>query len=266
MLIQTLVNKFNYMYINYLILLVTLFITSCLKESRAISDKKKLFVEDILSAKKDSGVLHTKRDSVNKTTEILISTNKNIIVCDCNILDTCINGIIIFKDGISMRKAFPNLKSAWKRNDRVYFMTKDSSKYISLGTNYGGGFDEYKNAEIGYIVGNSTTFQPEAIKDYYQSIDNSYLGRQDTSTKKDYYNPYFHFTISSYMDFKTQTGIKLGITEQDFLKLNKNRPLKRIKKREELEYLYTNEDCLYEGRYIFKKNKLEYFSFGYTTP
>lgn len=174
----------------------------------------------------------------------------------CNNLDICINGQIYFIDGNSIRNSFPNIKSAWKMNDRVYFVTKDSLIYISLGFNYGGGQDEYKEAEIGYVEGAISTFVPiEVLNSSFNPNDN-------------YLEPKFYFTTSRFKDFETESGIKLGISEEELLNIakKKNWVLNRSQTDSVTIYKYENDYCMYEAKYIFKDKKLNQFSFGFITP
>lgn len=174
----------------------------------------------------------------------------------CNNLDTCINNEIYFINGQSMLNAFENYHSAWRLNDRIYFINKDSSIYISFGFNYGGGINEYKEAEIGYILENSLTFVPDEV------LNSSF------NPKNDYMEPKFYFTPSKFNDFATESGIKLGIPESQLKEIAKTKSwdLKKEQTDSTTIYRYKNEYCMYEAEYIFKQGKLNQFSFGYITP
>ncbi|MBW6483706.1 MAG: hypothetical protein K0B10_11690 [Vicingaceae bacterium] len=179
--------------------------------------------------------------------------NKDTI---CNHLDISINASIIFNNGESILKSFKNIKNVWGRNDRVYFTTVDSSIYISLGLNYGGGPNEYKDAKIGYVIGNVTNFIPEEI------MNSSF------NPSKDYLTPKFYFTQSDFQDFISGYGIKLGISEEELINKTLSNGCKLVKKElgNRTIYVYENEYCVYEANYVFEKNKLIQFSFGYITP
>ncbi len=200
--------------------------------------------------------------NTNADTSIVYSSNAShistldsieTIDLDCIGLDTCINNIFYFNDSKSTIVSFPNVDSAWKLNDRAYFITKDSSIYISLGFNYGGKSYEYKEATIGYIEGNLHKFIPEEI------LNSSFNPYKNTTYTK------FFFTVSSFEDFKTNKGIKLGMSLDSVLhKVNNIKLVNDTNSRK--IYLYRNEYCLYEAKYIFENNKLIKFSFGYYTP
>jgi len=194
-------------------------------------------------------------DSINGDSIEKISAEKKV-GNSCDSLDTSINGKIFFNNGESMRKTFPNLDSAWKLTDRVYFISRDSSRFISLGTNYGGGKDEYKEAIIGYVVGDLREFIPDEV------MNSPFNPNKLTSSSF----PKFYFTNSIFTDFKTQTGIKLGLSEQQFLRITRNLKLTKERKGKKIIYSYWNEYCLYKATYTFEKNLLVYFSFGYVTP
>ena len=174
----------------------------------------------------------------------------------CDSLDTSINKVILFNNTTSMRESFPNIDSAWKLNDRVYFLSKDSSKYVSFGFNYGGYEDEYKEAEIGFAKKPFYKFVP-------QEVSNS-IFYSDTLYSEMY--PKFYFTVSDFEDFKTGWGIHLNLSENDFLKLMGNRKLNKNIVNNETIYYFISEDCLYEAKYVFIKGLLIVFSFGYVTP
>jgi len=196
----------------------------------------------------DSGSLVT---SANVESKGLIPTSP-----ECLGLDSSINDQIYFINGKSMRNAFPNLDSAWKRNDRVYFVSRDSLKFISLGTNYGGGKDEYQDADIGYVRGNLKDFIPE-------EIENSDFNPKSVRSP---ILPKFFFTASRFADFTTGWGIRLGMTESRFLQIMKGKHMSKKKMNSKLIYEYWNEKCLYKAVYTFKANRLVHFSFGYITP
>jgi hypothetical protein len=174
----------------------------------------------------------------------------------CGNLDVCINDAVFLNDGKSMRKAFVGIRTAWKTDDRIYFMTKDSTKYISFGTNYGGGIDQYQDVTIGFIEGKASQFLPKEVKVFYANPFN----------REHYSTPAFHFTLSSFSDFKTKSGIQLGLSQKQFLLLTKSMKFSKSIKNGNVIYSYTNEYCMYYATYIFKADKLFNFSFGYINP
>lgn len=174
----------------------------------------------------------------------------------CDSLDISINGAIFFNNALSMRNAFPNLRSAWMLNDRVYFITKDSSRFISLGSNYGGSEDEYKEAAVGYVKGNGGSFVPDEIR------NSSFNPDQDPPSPY----PAFYFTACRFTDFVSGRGIRLGMREQEFLGLLSGKRLERKDNSDSRVYKYVQEYCLYEASYTFEGDSLVYFSFGFITP
>ncbi|MCB9225902.1 MAG: hypothetical protein H6578_01855 [Chitinophagales bacterium] len=173
----------------------------------------------------------------------------------CKGLDISVNSII-FNNGESMKNAFDNYDSVWGLNDRIYFTTKDSLIYISFGINYGGYAYEYKEAEIGYIIGSVDEFIPEEI------LNSSF------NPKNDLYIPKFHFTKTKYSNFVSGFGIKLSITEKELENITKSKKWKLSKEEiyDTTVYKYENVECIYEAKYFFKQGKLIRFSFGYITP
>lgn len=188
--------------------------------------------------------------------EVKAPTYNTPISQSCLNLDTSINNQIYFIDGESIRNSFKHLRSAWVRNDRIYFVNVDSSIYLSLGFNYGGATDEYKEAEIGYIVGNMHSYIPDEI------LNSSF------NPKYDILEPNFYFTVSEYDNFISQSGIVLGMTQKELLEIvtMKRWDFTKTIKEDTTIYLYYNDYCLYEGKYTFKKDSLVRFSFGFITP
>lgn len=177
-------------------------------------------------------------------------------VMSCGMLDTAFNNIMYFLDSESTLIAFPNIDSAWRLNDRAYFVNRDSTTYVSLGVNYGGGKYEYKEAEIGYVVGSLDSFIPQEIKSssLYEDLGKSM--------------PSFYFLQSGFREFVTDCGVMLGINSEEFMFICR---LKRWDIEEKVVgnqtvYTYYNDYCMYEGEYTFEKDRLVKFSFGYVTP
>jgi hypothetical protein len=206
---------------------ILFFIISCDED---VKSSNKIVKENVVS-KKD----------INK-----YQSDKNIYIDSCQKYDTSINNIFYFNNSASTVRLFKDVNVAWEKNDRAYFLNKDSTIYISLGVNYGGFKDEYKNIEISYYNPNSI---PSEVQDFFKY----------NNFKNDFY-----FTKIETKDFITTNGIKLGISKDslihklNFLKFNQ----KRDKKYEILEFY--NEYCNYEANFYFKEGVLIKMFFGYS--
>ena len=177
--------------------------------------------------------------------------NRNSESINCNNHDTGINGLLKLNDPISFNKYLLKNRKEIFYDDWLYFSSKDKKQYIGLQTNYGGGVDEYKQFEISYIDGKYTDFVPLRVQEAFKL-------NGDSTTK-------FSFTPSDMKNFTTESGIKLGMSEEEFRAAIKTNFTVEHNKNITI-YKYSNDDCLYESEYRFENNKLIWFNFGYMTP
>lgn len=169
----------------------------------------------------------------------------------CDDYDSTINHKLILNDASSFRK-YMGHKKRRAYDDWFYFSSKDKHQYIALQTNFGGGVDEYKKFEVGYITGDYDKFIPSRVIKHFE-----------INSKP---SPLFLFENIQLDNFTTESGIRLGMLEKEFNELMKGKKLDSRFNGNTLIYKYLNEDCLYEADYQFKNDSLILFTFGYITP
>ncbi len=79
---------------------------------------------------------------------ILIESNSIKTDPICKNKENIINNSFMLNDESSTIKHFSEVKDSWCLDDRYYLLSNDSSQYISLGVNYGGGKFEIKDVKV----------------------------------------------------------------------------------------------------------------------
>lgn len=177
---------------------------------------------------------------------------------DCLKRDLKINKVFKLNDAESFKKSFEfdvSKAGDYQISDLLYFMNKDTSQFIGFTENYGGGINEYKAVRVEYIPNKKYDFVPmneRNLKKYY---------------KESYH---FEFIPSNFIDFETESGVKLGLTEKQFIAIYSGGKLKREVSDGLIKYYYNFEQdfffCDYFSEFVFENNQLVKFSFGYVNP
>lgn len=167
------------------------------------------------------------------------------------VIDSTLNNKIIINDSQSFNKYL--LKGRVKKlyDDWIYFSSKDKTQYVGLQSNFGGGKGEYKQFKVGYVIGDFNTFIPTSVKEHFEIND----------TSND-----FVFISSNLDDFTTESGIKLGISENELRQILHDRNLIKSNDGSKIIYTYNDDECFYMSEYIFEDDRLIAFTFGYETP
>lgn len=152
-----------------------------------------------------------------------------------NSIDTSINKTIFLRDAYSVIKNFGNIESKVNQWDTVapdiYVTNNSKTEYLKMTKWYGDGANVFSFFEVGII-----TILPNSIS----------------------------ILSSNLLNFKTESGIKLGITKENLMLIKGNKYIES--KLNDLAILTYTDGELYKAEYCFQNNKLIKFSFGYVSP
>ncbi|APD08046.1 hypothetical protein UJ101_02548 [Flavobacteriaceae bacterium UJ101] len=154
---------------------------------------------------------------------------------------------MIINNQITFMKSCDFLENTKKYNGRIFIKNKMNTQCLVLGTNYGGGENEFKEAEIVY-------FKDLDFKKY--SVDKKSLD----------------FYTMDVKEFITESFIQLGMSKHEIIK-KKGLDYEEVKNGISYVLKYPNAKILKEynmpsycANFYFKDGKLIEYSFGFETP
>lgn len=176
----------------------------------------------------------------------------------CKYGDTILNENFILNDSESFSLVFKfDIRDAsnYQISDLLYFKNKYSSEYIGLTENYGGRINEFKSIVVEYIPKGDTNYIPLAERHFKELYKDSYK---------------FNFIPCELSEFKTKSGIKLGISEKHFNTIYRGGRLFKTQEGSRVVYSFNPKQevyfCEYFSKFIFENDILISFSLGYVTP
>nr|WP_185148193.1 hypothetical protein [Ornithobacterium rhinotracheale] len=168
------------------------------------------------------------------------------------IIDSTINQTLVLNKRINFNEiANIDLNQNMLYDDWGYFSNIDNREYLAMQINFGGGSNEFKQFEVGYIPINCKFFISPQAEEYFRLND---LKKNNFKFIK------LHFNI-----FRTESGIRLGITQKQLMEIIADKAFCEERQGENLIISYSDDDSGYEARYVLKNNRLIFFKFGYKT-